>query len=92
MFITKKLHKTFHLSTYTEDYSNMFPLFLIAIFREHWYTNVLPFYTSAPNFLCTSVHPDDGYKKQRKYVRVVSYKWNVFVLCVDNKSYLYVRT
>ena len=29
---------TFHLSTYTGDYPNIFRLFLVAIFREHWYT------------------------------------------------------
>jgi hypothetical protein len=42
-FITNKLHNKLYLSTYTGDYSNMFRLFIIVIFREHWYTKELIF-------------------------------------------------
>ena len=43
-FITNKLHKEFHLSTYTGDYYSMCQLFLIAILSEHWFTKDIYIY------------------------------------------------
>jgi len=37
MFYYQQIAQKFYLSTYIGDYSNMLWLFLIAVFREHWY-------------------------------------------------------
>lgn len=40
-FYYHTLHNKLHLYTHIGDYSNMFQLFLIPIFREYWYTKYI---------------------------------------------------